>query len=350
MSAQITQQKLAELVGGTLVQGDPATPLHGLNSVAEAAPGEITFLGNPRYLPQLKRTQASCVIVAPGFNPDDAPSGVGLIEVENPTLAFSSVIRQFAPPARSFAAGVHPSAIIAPSVVFDPQKVSIGPGVIVEEAVSIGDGTVIHAGSFVGTGARLGCACIIHPNVTIKDHTICGDRVQIHSGTVIGTDGFGYEVTQDGHQMIEQVGIVQIDDDVEIGSCTTIDRARFGRTWIGEGTKIDNLVQIGHNCIVGKHCIIVSQTGISGSTRIGDRVTIGGQVGVAGHLEIGSKVLLLAKSGVTKSIKEPGAYTGYPAKPLMEGRKMLTYPARVPELIDRIRSLEQRLAQLEDKS
>lgn len=307
MSAQITQQKLAELVGGTLVQGDPATPLHGLNSVAEAAPGEITFLGNPRYLPQLKRTQASCVIVAPGFNPDDAPSGVGLIEVENPTLAFSSVIRQFAPPARSFAAGVHPSAIIASSVVFDPQKVSIGPGVIVEDAVSIGDGTVIHAVYLSAQALVLGALASFIP--TSRSRII--PSAEIESKFTVALSSARTVLVMNSPRMVtkrlSKVGIVQIDDDVEIGSCTTIDRARFGRTWIGEGTKIDNLVQIGHNCIVGKHCIIVSQTGISGSTRIGDRVTIGGQVGVAGHLEIGSKVLLLAKSGVTKSIKEPGA-------------------------------------------
>jgi UDP-3-O-[3-hydroxymyristoyl] glucosamine N-acyltransferase len=193
----------------------------------------------------------------------------------------------------------------------------------------------------------IGENCELHPNVVIRERCILGNRVTIHSGSVIGSDGFGYEMFEGRHVKIEQVGIVQIEDDVEIGSCTTIDRARFGRTLIGEGTKIDNLVQIGHNCVLGKHCIIVSQTGISGSTRIGNHVTMGGQVGVAGHLVIGDKVMLLAKSGVTKSIPEPGAYTGYPAKPLMEGRKMLTYPGRVPELMERIKKLERRLAAFE---
>jgi UDP-3-O-[3-hydroxymyristoyl] glucosamine N-acyltransferase len=193
----------------------------------------------------------------------------------------------------------------------------------------------------------IGENCELHPNVVIRERCILGNRVTIHSGSVIGSDGFGYEMYEGRHVKIEQVGIVQIEDDVEIGSCTTIDRARFGRTLIGEGTKIDNLVQIGHNCVLGKHCIIVSQTGISGSTRIGNNVTMGGQVGVAGHLVIGDKVMLFAKSGVTKSIPDAGAYTGYPAKPLMEGRKMLTYPARVPELMERIKKLERRLAALE---
>jgi len=350
MSVKITQQKIAEIVGGKLVQGAPDTLIAGLNSVTEASSGEVTFLGNPRYLPSVKTTRATCILVPTGFKPDDAPTGAGLIEVANPTLAFSAVIREFAPPPPPFTPGVHPSATVAGSAEFNPLKVSIGAGVVIEDGVSIGDGTTIHPGAVIGMKARLGVNCVIHSNVTLKDRVLLGDRVIIHSGTVIGTDGFGYEFTQGQHQKIEQVGIVQIDNDVEIGSCTTIDRARFGRTWIGEGTKIDNLVQIGHNCIIGRHCIIVSQTGISGSTRIGDFVTMGGQVGVAGHLEIGSRVLLFAKSGVTKSLKEPGAYTGYPARPLMEGRKMLTYPARVPELIDRVRLLEEKLAALEAKA
>lgn len=176
-----------------------------------------------------------------------------------------------------------------------------------------------------------------------------GDRVTVHSGSVIGTDGFGYQTVQGKHLKIEQVGIVQIDEDVEIGSCTTIDRARFGRTHIGAGSKIDNLVQIGHNVVTGKHCIIVSQTGISGSTKLGNYVVMAGQVGVAGHLEIGDQVTFLAKSGVTKSVPEPGAYTGYPAKPLIEGRKMMAYPGRVPELLDRVKELERRLAELEKR-
>jgi UDP-3-O-[3-hydroxymyristoyl] glucosamine N-acyltransferase len=148
---------------------------------------------------------------------------------------------------------------------------------------------------------------------------------------------------------IDQVGIVQIDDDVEIGSCTTIDRARFGRTWVGEGTKIDNLVQIGHNCIIGKHCILCGQVGISGSTHLGDYVVMAGQVGVAGHLNIGNQVTFLAKSGVTKDYPQAGAYMGFPARPLIEGRRMLTYPARVPELLDRIKELEARVASLDGR-
>ncbi|MEZ5385443.1 MAG: UDP-3-O-(3-hydroxymyristoyl)glucosamine N-acyltransferase [Prosthecobacter sp.] len=347
MSNSISLQKLAELVGGTLTQGAPDAVITGLNSIIDSKPGEVTFLGNIRYLPALKSTRASAALVPPDLDLGELPPELALIRVTNPTLAFSSVIRFFGPPSTGFVPGVHSTAHVASGASFDPQKVSIGPNAVIEDEVVLGDGTTIHAGAYVGRGAKLGSDCIIHSNAVIKDRCILGNRVILHSSSVIGSDGFGYELVKGRHEKIDQVGIVQIDDDVEIGSCTTIDRARFGRTWIGEGTKIDNLVQIGHNCVLGKHCIIVSQTGISGSTRLGNYVTMGGQVGVAGHLEIGDQVMFLAKSGVTKNVLQPGAYTGYPARPLMEGRKMLSLPAKIPDLIERVRKLEQKLAELE---
>lgn len=348
MGKSITLQEIAALVGGTLVQGDPGGAVTGLNSLSEAAAGEVSFLGNPRYGPQVQKTKAAAVLVPAGFA--DRVPHIAFIEVDNPTLAFSKIISYFGPAPRPVVMGVHPSAVVAESAVFDRAKVSIGPHAVVEDGVQLGDGTVVHAGAFIGLGAALGRDCVIHANAVVKDRCVLGDRVIIHSGAVIGTDGFGYEVVQGRHMKIEQVGIVQIDSDCEIGSCTTIDRARFGRTHIGEGTKIDNLVQIAHNCVIGRHCIIVSQVGISGSTRLGNYVVMGGQVGVAGHLEIGDQITFLAKSGVTKNFTEPGMYTGYPAKPLIEGRKMLTYPARVPELLERVRELEKRLAALESRA
>lgn len=347
MSHSINLQKLAELVGGELTAGDAGSILTGLNSIADAAHGEVTFLGNVRYLPALKTTRASAALVSDDLDVGDVPAGLALIRVKNPTLAFSSVIRFFGPPSIEFVPGVHESAVVANDASFDPQQVSIGPNAVVESGVVIGAGCVIHAGAFIGRGVRLGTDCVIHANATIKERCVLGNRVILHSGSVIGSDGFGYELVKGRHQKIDQVGIVQIDDDVEIGSCTTIDRARFGRTWIGEGTKIDNLVQIGHNCVIGKHCILVSQVGISGSTRLGSYVTMGGQAGVAGHLEVGDQVMVLAKSGVTKNLPQPGAYTGFPARPLAEGRKMMALPARIPELIERVRELEKKLAALE---
>jgi UDP-3-O-[3-hydroxymyristoyl] glucosamine N-acyltransferase len=347
MSASISHQRLAELVGGELIQGNPEEVVTGLNSITEAVPGEVTFLGNARYLAALKTTQATAILVSTDFA--EPLDGKALIRVANPTLAFSSVIRHFGPTTRDFTPGVHPSASVSSKALFDPQKVSIGPGVVIDDDVVIGDGTVIHAGVCIGHGCRIGTDCILHANCTLSDRCVLGHRVIVHSGSVIGSDGFGYEFTKGRHVKIEQVGIVQLDDDVEVGACTSIDRARFGRTWIGAGTKIDNQVQIGHNVITGKHCILVAHVAIAGSTRLGDYVTAAGQVGIGGHLEIASQVTLLARAGVTKSIATPGAYTGFPAKPLMEGRRMVAMQARLPELMDRIKELEKRLVALESK-
>jgi UDP-3-O-[3-hydroxymyristoyl] glucosamine N-acyltransferase len=348
MDATITLQELAALIGGTLLQGEATIAITGLNSLQDAMAGEVTFLGNSRYLKALQETKASVALVPPAFA-ERAPDRIALIGVENPTLAFSSVIKFFGPKPRALKMGVHPSAVVSDTAVFDRSKVSVGPWAVVEDGAHIGDGTVIHAGAYVGVDVKVGVGCLLHPDSVVKDYCILGNRVTIHSGAVIGTDGFGYELINGRHQKIEQVGIVKIDDDVEIGSCTTIDRARFGKTWIGEGTKIDNLVQIGHNVVIGKHCILCAQTGISGSTKLGDYVVMGGQVGVAGHLKIGNQVTFLAKSGVAKDYLEPGAYTGYPAKPLMEGRRMLAAPAKVPELIDRVRELEKKIEALEKR-
>lgn len=339
--------KIALLLEGEIISGDPDLTITGFNSISEAEPGEITFLGNPRYAPALKKSRAAAVLVDEQFQ--EVPGNMAAIRVQNPTLKFSLIIQQYGEPRQAFEPGVHATAIIHPKAQLNPDTVHVGPYAVIEEGAVIGEGSSIQAGAYIGRNVRLGSGCTIYPHAVVREHCVLGDRVIIHSGAVIGTDGFGYELNQGKHVKIDQVGIVQLDDDVEIGSCTIIDRARFGRTWIGEGTKIDNLVQIAHNCVVGKHCIIVSQVGISGSTRLGNYVTMAGQVGVAGHLNIGDKVTFLAKSGVTKDHPEAGAYTGYPAKPLLEGRRMLTYPARVPELLERVKELEERLAKLDGK-
>jgi len=342
-----TLEQIAGLAQGTIASGDPAMPVTGFNTIDMAEPGEVTFFGNPRYLSKLKKSRASAVLAPLHFV--DAPAGMAVIGVENPTLAFEVIVDHFGPPRLRVRPGVHRSAVIGAGVKWNRENVFVGGNAVIEEGAEIGDGCEIHAGAFIGREARLGPHCVVHANAVIKHRCVLGSRVIIHSGSVIGSDGFGYELKDGRHVKIEQVGIVQIDDDVEIGSCTTVDRARFGRTWIGEGTKIDNLVQIAHNCIIGKHCVICGQVGISGSTRLGDYVVMAGQVGVAGHLTIGSQVTFLAKSGVTKDYPEPGAYTGYPAKPLIEGRRILAYPARVPAILERLRAIEERLKELGPK-
>ncbi len=341
----ISLAELAELAQGTIMRGEASARITGFSTVDEAEPGDVTFLGNPRYLPKLKKSNASAVLVATDFK--DAPANLALIAVENPTLAFQKIIDRFGPSKLPFIPGIHPSAVIGETASLDRTKVFIAPHVVIEDDVVIGDGCAIHAGAFIGRGSCLGQNTVIHANAVIKDRCLLGNRVIIHSCSVIGSDGFGYEFSGGRHVKVNQVGIVQIDDDVEIGSCTTIDRARFGRTWIREGSKIDNLVQIAHNVVIGKHSIIVAQVGISGSTRVGSYVTIAGQVGVAGHLNIGDQITVMAKSGITKDMKDPGVYTGYPAKPLMEGRRVLALNTRLPEMFEMLKKMEQRLEKIE---
>ncbi|WP_038165100.1 UDP-3-O-(3-hydroxymyristoyl)glucosamine N-acyltransferase [Verrucomicrobium sp. BvORR106] len=343
----ILLKELAALLEGNITQGDPELLVTGFSSIQEAEPGDITFLGNPRYAPALKKSRASVVLTGEDFQ--DVPKSMAVIRVSNPTLQFSLVIQKFSPPKREFQPGVHPTAVIGETAKLNRERVYIGPHVVIEEDVEIGDGTAIHAGSFVGQGARLGEGCLLHAHAVVKDRSILGNRVIIHSGAMIGTDGFGYEFSGGRHVKIDQIGIVQVDDDVEIGSCTVVDRARFGRTRIGEGSKIDNLVQIAHNASVGKHCLIVSQVGISGSSRLGNYVIMAGQSGVAGHLTIGDKVTVMGRGGVTKDLPEPGSYMGFPARPLMEGRRAMAYPGRVPNILDRLKAMEKRVQELEGK-
>ena len=270
-----TLQELATRSGGEL-SGDPGQVIRGAASLPEAAPGEISFFALPKYMPLLRKTRASAVFVPVDFNEAIEPA---LIRVANPAKAFEQVVLSLAPQPIRFAPGVHPTAVVASDAKLG-ARVSIQPHAVVEAGVVIGDDTVIGANSYVGHETQIGSGCMIYPHVTLRERTLLGNRVMIHSGAIIGADGFGFEIVEGRQQKIPQIGIVQIDDDVEIGANTTIDRARFGRTWIKEGAKIDNLVQIAHNVIVGKHTVIAAQTGIAGSSRVGDYVMIGGKVGV----------------------------------------------------------------------
>jgi UDP-3-O-[3-hydroxymyristoyl] glucosamine N-acyltransferase len=348
MSLHLSLQSIAELVGGKIEQGDPQSIITGINSIAEAVEGELTFLGNERYLPALQSTRASAVLVGPSFTLQ--LPGKALIRVDNPTFSFTSAIRHFGKSDAVLEVGVHPQAVVSNKARFNPQKVSIAAGAVIGDDVEIGDGCRIGALCSIGAGAKLGEDCLLHPGSIVGPRSLLGNRVVLQSGAVVGSDGFGYELIKGRHVKVDQIGIAQLDDDVEVGANSTIDRARFGRTWIGEGTKIDNLVQIAHNAVIGKHCVIVAHTGIAGSVRMGDYVTIAGFVGVAGHLEICSQVLILAKSGVTKNITEPGAYVGFPAKPLMEGRRQMTAASKVPELLQRLRELERQVAALKGET
>jgi UDP-3-O-[3-hydroxymyristoyl] glucosamine N-acyltransferase len=332
-----TLQELAAMSGGKLC-GDPDQKISGAASLAEAAAGEITFFANPKYAAQLRNTRASAVFVPLDFSETIAAAQ---IRVTNPAKAFEQVVLKLAPKPIVFAPGVHPTAVVDPSVKLG-ARVSIQPHAVIERGVSIGDDTMIGAGSYIGHESSVGAACMIYPRVTIRERTRIGTRVIIHSGAVIGADGFGFEPAKGRYEKVPQVGIVQIDDDVEIGANTTIDRARFGRTWIQEGAKIDNLVQVAHNVVVGKNTIIAAQAGIAGSVRIGERVMIGGQAGITGHIEIGNDTAIGAQSGVSKSISG-GAWWATPAVPLPEAKQQVAWIHRLGKLIERVKGIEKRL-------
>ena len=333
-----TVSELAALVGGQFASdADGSHRITGAAAARDAGVGEITFFGNPKYLTQVKASRASAVLVPLDFRESIAPI---VIRVENPSLAFARIVEVFTPPAVHFAPGVHPSAVIGQGVILG-ENVSIQPFVVIEGGAEIGPRTVIGAHGYIGNDAAIGADCQIAPRVTIGARCILGSRVVIHSGAVLGSDGFGFEFSNGRHVKIPQMGIVQIDDDVEIGANVTIDRARFGRTWIGAGTKIDNLVQIAHNVVVGKHCLLVSQAGISGSTRLGDYVTIAGQAGVVGHIEIGDRAIVAAKSGISKNLAAGEVVWGVPAQPMRETKKQLACIRRLPHLFERVRKIEQ---------
>jgi UDP-3-O-[3-hydroxymyristoyl] glucosamine N-acyltransferase len=336
-TVNITLGELAAITGGLLENGKPEIAISGAAAVAEATAAQITFLGNPRYLPALKQSQAAAAFVPLDFTEQIPPA---IIKVANPSLAFAQALNRFAPTPVVYAPGIHPTAVVGPDVSFGVD-VSVQPYAVIERGASIGAGTVIGAHVFVGQESVLGANCHIHPQVTIRERSVIGSRVTIHSGTVVGSDGFGYEFAGGRHVKIPQTGCVQIDDDVEIGANVAIDRARFGRTWIQEGTKIDNLVQVAHNVVIGRHSIIVSQTGISGSSKLGQYVTLAGQVGLVGHIEIGDRAIVGAKSGVSKNIPAGETWFGYPAVPIRESKERLAYIARLEKLYARVRKLEQ---------
>jgi UDP-3-O-[3-hydroxymyristoyl] glucosamine N-acyltransferase len=272
------------------------------------------------------------------------PVTTALIAVDNPSLAFAVIVRHFADITRKLVPGIHAHASVDPSAVLDPTKVRVHAGAVIMAGATVGDGSEIGPNSVIGENGIIGRDCHIMSNVTVRERCILGDRVILQPGVVIGSDGYGYEFSNGHHVKIDQVGIVEIGDDVEVGSNTTIDRARFGKTLIGEGTKIDNLVQIGHNCIIGKHCLIISLTGISGSVHLGDYVTVAGQVGIAGHVTIGDKATLTARTGVTTSLLGGEVYSGRPAVPFREAMKLRVHLRHLPKLVERVKTIENALS------
>jgi UDP-3-O-[3-hydroxymyristoyl] glucosamine N-acyltransferase len=333
--------ELADILGGQL-NGDGETSIRGIAGIKEAEEGDITFLANPKYEEYLQSTRASAVIA-----PREITCRLPMIQLENPYLAFLKVLTLFTGDlTEKFPRRVHESAIIDPSVRLGKNP-SVGPFCQIEGGAAIGDNVTIVFGAYIGRDVKIGMNCFIYPSVTIREGCRIGDRVIIHSGAVIGADGFGYAKDEGKFRKIPQVGNVVLEDDVEIGANTTVDRATTGSTCIRRGSKIDNLVQIAHNVVVGENSAIAAQSGISGSTELGAGVVLAGQAGLVGHIQIGDGAVIAAQAGVTKSIPANTTVSGYPAREHAYARRLYAYTARLPDLYKRIRKLEEKLARLE---
>ncbi|MGA1840483.1 MAG: UDP-3-O-(3-hydroxymyristoyl)glucosamine N-acyltransferase [bacterium] len=340
-----TEYSLQDLAGriGGVVLGNASIKIHGIAGLQDAGEGQITFLANTRYRSLVSKTRASALIAS-----QEEPLFKGpVLQVSDPYLAFAMLLEIFYPPCEPLP-GIDPSAIVHPETQIG-EGVSIQPCAVIKKGVSLGSGAVIGSCAVVCEDSQIGDYSHIHPNVTIYPGTRIGQRVIIHAGSVIGSDGFGY-ARKDGLPFkIPQIGNVVIEDDCEIGANVTIDRATLGETHIGRGVKIDNLVQIGHNVVIGAHSIVVSQVGISGSTHVGSGVILAGQVGVAGHIQIGDRVTAAARTGITKDIPSGETIGGFMGMPIREWKKSEALYRRFPKLQNKYRDLLKRIEALESK-
>lgn len=340
---KIALKELARVVGGE-VSGDGSAMISGVAGIKEARPGDITFLANPRYQKFMESTQASAVIVSTGTPVKGKP----LILSENPYLSFVKAVEFFVPSKNHYPRVVHPAAIVSDKATLGSDT-AVGACAVIEEGASIGDGTVVLPGVFIGRDTRIGRDCLVYPNVTIREEVKIGDRVIIHGGAVIGSDGFGFAKDGEIYRKIPQIGSVVIEDDVEIGANVTIDRATTGTTFVGRGTKIDNLVQIAHNVVIHENCILVAQVGIGGTTEIGKGATLAGQAGAVGHIKIGDGAVVAAQAGVTKSVPANTMVSGYPAREHNQAKKIYASFQKLPDLLKRVAELGERLAKIEEK-
>jgi UDP-3-O-[3-hydroxymyristoyl] glucosamine N-acyltransferase len=336
-----TLSELAAELGGEVI-GDGSIVIRGVAGIREAMPGDLTFLANSRYDAHLNETSASAVICSR----ERCEASLPLLVVENPYLAFQRAVRIFRPDHYRPAPGVHASAVIGPDVALG-REVSIGPYCVLEAGARVGDRAVLMSGCYLGHQASIGEDSYLYPRVVVREECVVGARCTLHPGVVVGSDGFGFAFDDGRYHKVPQVGNVVIGDDVEIGANTTIDRATTHSTRIGDGSKIDNLVQIGHNVVVGRHCIVVAQVGISGSTELEDYVTLGGQAGLVGHIRIGKGAMVGAQSGVTKSVPAETVVTGYPATQHTLWKRLQALIHRLPDLAQRSRDLEERVTSLE---
>jgi UDP-3-O-[3-hydroxymyristoyl] glucosamine N-acyltransferase len=340
VGASFTLGRIAEALGATL-EGDPNRLITGVAPLDKAGPEDVSFLVDPRYLRAAAQSTAAAVVV--GRAVEGLPQA--LLRVDSAQTALIPLLRLFHPEAPVLP-GVHPAAIVAPGARVHGSA-SVGPGAVVETGAVVGARSKVGALCYVGAGAVLADDVVLHPRAVVSNGVIIGHRVIVHSGAVLGADGFGYAFDGTAHRKIPQVGGLRIEDDVEIGANTTIDRATLGETRIRRGSKIDNLVQVGHNCDVGEDVILVSQVGISGSCTIGNRAVLAGQVGVADHVTIGAGAVLTAQSGVPGDVAAGEVWMGSPSRPAPETRRIWAAEAMLPDLIRKVRALEKRVRALE---
>lgn len=344
---KFTLAELAEITQAKLI-GDPTQTFSNVDSLESATSSDVAFLANLRYRELLHTTQAGVVCIDPSLTP---LPGKNYLISEHPSRTFQQIAELFLSSHfnKTGFEGIHPSAVIHPSAQIS-KGVTIGPNSVIDQGVNIGSGTHIGPLVSIGPGVTIGDCCIIHARVVIRERCLLGNRVILQPGAVIGSCGYGYTTDERGvHTKLDQCGIVVIEDDVEIGANATIDRARFKETRIAQGSKIDNLVQIGHNVHIGPHNLIVAQAGIAGSTKTGRHVVIGGQAGVVGHVNVADGVMITAQSGISKDVTQGGKYGGSPIQPLAEYNRQRVYLRNIELYVKRIEELEKRLTELEKK-
>jgi UDP-3-O-[3-hydroxymyristoyl] glucosamine N-acyltransferase len=349
MEVSFTAADIAALVQARGTRGSTTDVIRRLAALSESEPGDLSFLGSQKYKSEVANARASVILLPPDFAGVPAP-GQQFILVENPSVALARVCAQLEQ--RLWpqpAPGIHPSACVAADAEV-AGTATVGPLCIVEPGAVIGDQVHLQAQVFVGRNAVIGASSWLMPGVIVATECQLGRRVRVQPGAVIGSDGFGYEFSGGRHLKVPQVGNVVVGDDVEIGANSTLDRARFSRTVIGEGTKIDNLVQVGHNVIIGRHCLLCAQVGISGSTRLGDYVVLGGQAGVGGHITIGKGVKAGGKAGISTDVAAGSVVNGNPAIPMMLERRIAVLQTRLPDLFKRVGALEEQLRSAEKSS
>jgi UDP-3-O-[3-hydroxymyristoyl] glucosamine N-acyltransferase len=334
-----TLNEIAALVQGTIINGngtDGGIEITGVTNIDDASPSDITF-AVPPHIDKAAKCNAAAVIVPETLYEFSKPA----IRVANPRIAFTTLLKLYTPKP-TVKPGVHPGAVIGENVRLG-NNVSIMPYAIIDENTEVGDNTIIYPHAYIGTNCKIGADTLIYPQAVIRENCIVGDRVIINSGAIIGSDGFGFVTDKGVHHKVPQVGNVIIEDDVEIGSVTAIDRATTGSTVIGKGSKLDNFVHIAHNVVVGKNCFFVAFTGISGSVKIGDNVTFAGQTGTVGHINIGGNSIFGGRSGITGDTAPGGFYSGFPARPHQEWLRIQAVISKLPELSKKIREIERKL-------